>query len=173
MAKRTIAMKLRQYDYEGLIIFAKKIHDGLQQYSGLYATPSPSLAVLEASYKDMQKKLDKWGKRGSIGGKPQLTALHDAREKLREHLNTAARYAMAAQPGNYQSWLEVGFPLKALPAKTGDVQAVQNFHRVLDRRYSLDHIRLSWKRPLGIPKSTEIAFMLYRNVKMLSIKQHI
>src|SRR5258706_14304308 len=108
MQKRTIALGLRKYNYVSLYLFGKTIHAGIQNHAALFPSPVPSLAVFQSSINRMKTATENWGERGSVGGTKEKAALVDARDILREHLKSLARYLMMALPGNFQSWLVLG-----------------------------------------------------------------
>jgi len=163
MKRRTIALYLRSYDYEGLIIFAKRIYDGMQRNIALFPSPVPTLAVFLATLNEMQSWLDKHGSRKNHGSATDFLELRRQREILIQYLKAYASYVMVMQPDEPQIWLEVGFALKALPAKNNTLEAPQDLHQFIARNIVDGDIKLKWLRPLNVPAGSHITYLVFRS----------
>ena len=163
MKKETIALKLRSFDFEGLMIFAQRLHDEIQERAGIYPSPVPSLTEFQSGIDTMRGFDEAWGGKGNRGSTKINVALWRRAEHCGGYIKSYANYVTIMQPDNALAWIELGFALKKQPAVTGLMQAVRDLHQFIARYIRPGDIKLKWMRPLETPPSMVITYNVLRS----------
>ena len=163
MARKLISLSLSKLSYSALAGFAQTIHDGFITLIAIFATPNPTMVILQGDIDNLLVMIAKWGVKGNRGSTKDHANLKTAANLVREDLRMLADYAMNKAPYDPDSWIAVGFKLKKNKTKPPYLQMVQNFHQDISAALPAPIIRLRWKRPLDTERSQVKVYFVVRN----------
>lgn len=134
-----------------------------------FATPSPTLAVLQAAVTALSAAITAWGTVGSRGSHQDLVNLRNAALALYKLLQQEAAYVQnlvdpdADQLTQSAFILSSGFQIRQLPAPQGVLNPVQNLRQFFKSNINLRYVALRWKKPLGLLSAQNVkSYTVYR-----------
>lgn len=169
--KPTTTVNVKKSNYNGVANLGNRVIVSLTG-NGNFATPSPTLLVLQADTTAVEAAIAQWGPVGNRGSHADLLDLRQKVNVLYNDLLAEAQYvqntAQLAAGTDYATMAAIittsGFGVKNPPVPQGILGAPQNLHRFFKNSISLYTPLLRWKKPIGLTSPNNVkSYQILRN----------
>jgi hypothetical protein len=170
MSKPIIAIKLEPKNYAGFVNLGNRVFASMTGNLD-FPTPAPALSVLQTNITSVVNAIAAWGQKGNRGSHDDLANLRQQSIALAQTLKSLSQYvqntAQTASGSDYPAMTAMitgsGFQLASPRSPQGILQAVQNFHLFISRRFNPNQAKLKWKMPLNVTSKTNVkSYAVYR-----------